>query len=82
MKNNLWDKKFIEFNIVHDLYHEIGWSTRVHFFFSLSFFFHKFHHFNIELVGNLAFQFFFQDYPYKFHMLTQINLGRSKIFLS
>ena len=52
------------------------------YFFFIEFFFHKFHYFNIELVGNLAFQFFFQDYPYKFHMLTQINLGRSKIFLS
>jgi hypothetical protein len=29
------------------------------YFFFIEFFFHKFHYFNIELVGNLAFQFFF-----------------------
>jgi hypothetical protein len=30
MENNLWDKKFIDFDDVLDLCREFGWLTRVH----------------------------------------------------
>jgi len=34
MKNNPWNKKFIEYDDVHDLHQEFGWLTQVHFFFN------------------------------------------------
>jgi len=33
MKNNPWNKKFIESDDVHKLYQEFGWLTQVRLFF-------------------------------------------------
>jgi len=44
MKINLWNKKFIEFDGVHDLSHEVGWFTRVLMGFKKNtYFFHQFY---------------------------------------
>jgi len=38
MKNNLWDKKIIEFNDVHNFHCKLVYLTRVYFFFNQMFF--------------------------------------------
>ena len=47
MRNNLWDKKFIKSDGVHDLFRNIGWLTRVHMIFYL-FEFYVFNNFFLQ----------------------------------
>jgi len=42
MKNNPWNKKFIESDDVHELYQEFGWLTQVRLFLFLNGFFVNF----------------------------------------
>jgi hypothetical protein len=50
MKNNLYDKKFIESSNVYNFHCEFAWLTQVHSFFYNQMFFLPILSFNIELI--------------------------------
>jgi hypothetical protein len=52
MKNNPWNKKFIEYDDVRDLHQEFGWLTQVHLFFLMVFL--SILSFNIKLIRDLG----------------------------
>jgi hypothetical protein len=49
MKDNLWDKKIIEFDNVHNFRCGFAWLTQIHFVFLIKYCFLSILFFNIEL---------------------------------
>jgi hypothetical protein len=68
MKNNPWNKIFIESDGLHDLYQEFGWLIKVRLFFKKKLIFFSILSFNIELNRESTFCFFLRLSPQLLHV--------------